>query len=118
MKKIVVMLVAMFFVTSAFPQTKTEIKTTQLPKNIAAYLAKNFSTFHVEKAFKIDNKGEISTEVRIVRGQEKFAFTFNKDAKLIKKEAIKPDPKPLPGKDDKKPLVPGKEVKKAQPVKK
>jgi uncharacterized protein YdeI (BOF family) len=118
MKKLVVILVAMFFVTSAFSQTKTEIKPTQLPKNVAAYLAKNFSAFHVEKAFKIDNKGKISTEVNIVRSQEKFAFTFDKDAKLIKKETIKSDPKPLPGKNDKKPIVPGKEVKKAQPVKK
>jgi len=118
MKKLIILITSMFFITIVFSQTKTEIKPAQLPKNIASYLAKNFSTFQVEKAFKIDNKGEISTEVRIARNQEKFAFTFDKDAKLIKKEAIKTDGNPTPGKDGKKPSPPLKEVKKAEPVKK
>ena len=118
MKKLIVLTAAMFFAAFLFSQTKTEIKPAQLPKNVASYLAKNFPDFQVEKAFKTDNKGVITTEVRIVRNQDKFAFTFDKDAKLIKKEAIKTDAKPTTGKDEKKPLPPVKETKKTEPVKK
>jgi Protein of unknown function (DUF2874). len=108
MKKAVVMMVAMLFVTFAFSQTKTEIKPTDLSKGVSTYITKNFSGYGVDKAFKIDNKGAISTEVIVSKGSEKLALTFDKNFKLTKKEAIKPDVKIVPVKEEKKPLPPVK----------
>lgn len=104
MKKVVLLIVAVLFVSLSYSQTKTEIKPADLSKSISAYIAKNFSGYSVDKAFKIDNKGVMSTEVMISKNAERFALTFDKDFKLTKKEAIKPDLKMPPAKEDKKPL--------------
>ena len=106
MKKIIVLMVALLFVTFAYSQTKTEIKPADLSKGISTYITKNFSGYGVDKVFKIDNKGVISTEVMVSKGSEKLALTFDKDLKLTKKEAIKPDIKMPPVKEDKKPVHP------------
>jgi uncharacterized protein YxeA len=106
MKKIVIMIVAMLFVTFAFSQTKTEIKPADLSKGVSTYITKNFSGYSIDKAFKIDNKGAMSTEVMVSKGSEKLALTFDKNFKLTKKEAIKPDMRMPPAKEDKKPLPP------------
>ncbi|TRZ70427.1 MAG: hypothetical protein D4R97_08280 [Bacteroidetes bacterium] len=108
MKKVVVMMIAMLFVTFAFSQTKTEIKPTDLSKGVSTYITKNFSGYSVDKAFKIDNKGVMSTQVMVSKGSERLALTFNKEFKLTKKEAIKPDVKIVPVKEEKKPLPPVK----------
>jgi hypothetical protein len=115
MKKSLLLVVAMLLTAFAFSQTKTEIKPEQLPKGVSTYLAKNFSDYSVVKAFKIDNKGAIMTETMVTRQQEKYTLTFDKDAKLIKKEAVKPDTKPTAGKDERK-SPPSNN--KAEPVKK
>lgn len=112
------MFVAMLVVTFAFSQTKTEIKLADLSKGISTYITKNFSGYGIDKAFKIDNKGVMSTEVMVSKGSEKLALTFDKEFRLTKKEAIKPDPKTVPVKEEKKPLPPLKEGKGTQPVKK
>ena len=108
MKKVVVIMIAMLFVTFAFSQTKTEIKPTDLSKGVSTYITKNFAGYSVDKAFKIDNKGVMSTQVMVSKGPEKLALTFDKEFKLTKKEAIKPDVK----------IVPVKEGKVAEPIKK
>jgi hypothetical protein len=108
MKKIVLLIVVVLFASVTFSQTKTEIKPADLSKNISAYIAKNFSGYGVDRAFKVDNKGVMSTEVRISKGSEQLKLTFDKDFKLTKKEDIKPDLRMPPAKDDKKPLPPVK----------
>jgi len=118
MKKIIAIVVAMLFVTFTFSQTKTEIKPADLSKGISAYITKNFSGYHIDKAFKIDNKSVMSTEVMVSKGSEKLALTFDKEFKLTKKEAIKPDVKSVSVKEEKKPLPPVKDVKVTEPVKK
>jgi hypothetical protein len=108
MKKIAFLMMAMLSVTFAFSQTKTEIKQASLPKGVSSYITKNFSGYSVDKAFKIDNKGMMSTQVMVSKGAEQLALTFDKEFKLTKKEAIKPDTKMVSGKDEKKPLPPVK----------
>ncbi len=108
MKKIFVLIFALSLVSFAFSQTKTEIKPADLSKGISSYISQNFSGYGIEKAFKIDNKGVMSTEVRISKGAGELALTFDKDYKLTKKEAIKPDLRMPPAKEDKKPLSPVK----------
>jgi hypothetical protein len=113
MKKTFVILVAMLFVTFAFSQTKTEIKPADVSPGVTSYINKNFSGYNIDKAFKVDSKGVISTEVMVSKGNEKLALTFDKDLKLTKKEAIKPD-----GRIDKKSLAPAKEGNMTPPPKK
>lgn len=93
MKRSLLLITAMLFVTFAFSQTKTEIKPADLSKGLSGYISKNFSSYSIDKAFKIDSKGVMSTEVMVSKGSEKLALTFDKDLKLIKKEAIKPEVK-------------------------
>jgi hypothetical protein len=108
MKKVVLLIVAILFVSLTYSQTKTEIKPADLSKSISAYIMKNFSGYGVDRTFKVDNKGVMSTEVRISKGTEQLELTFDKDVKLTKKEAIKPDLRMPPAKEDKKPLPPVK----------
>ncbi len=108
MKKVVVTMIALLFVTFAYSQTKTEIKPADLSKGVSTYITKNFSSYRVDKAFKIDNKGVMSTQVMVSKGSERLALTFDKEFKLTKKEAIKPDVKIVPVKEEKKPLPPVK----------
>ena len=108
MKKVFVLIFAILSMSFLFSQTKTEIKSADISKGISAYITKNFSGYGIEKAFKVVNKGAISTEVRISKGAEELALTFDKDLKLIKKEAIKPDMKMPPAKEGKQPLPPVK----------
>lgn len=108
----------MFCVTFAFSQTKVEIKSTELSKGVSDYISKYFSGYAVDRAFKVDNKGAKLTEVVVSKGSERLALTFDKDIKLTKKEAIKPDNKSSAAKEEKKPLPPVKEPKAADPVKK
>ena len=106
MKRIIGLVFALLFVTFAFSQTKTEIKPADLSKGVSTYISTNFPGYAVEKIFKVDNKGVMSTEVKISKGAERLALTFDKDFKLTKKEAIKPDVKATPAKEDRKQLSP------------
>jgi hypothetical protein len=108
MKKVSLLFIVVLFASLAFSQTKTEIKPADLSKNISAYIAKNFSGYGVERAFKVDNKGVMSTEVRISKGAERLALTFDKDFKLTKKESLKPDLRMPPAKEENKPTTPVK----------
>jgi hypothetical protein len=108
MKRAILISVVMHTAIFAFSQTKTEMKPSELPKGVSSYLSKNFSGYGVDKAFKIDNKGVLSTEVMVTKGGETLVLTFDKDVRLVKKQAIKPDTKALPVKDERKPLPPVK----------
>lgn len=94
MKRYMFLPAALLFVTFAFSQTKTEIKPADLSKGLVTYISKNFSGYDVDKAFKIDSKGVMSTQVMIFKGSDRIALTFDKDLKLTKKEAIKPEARP------------------------
>jgi hypothetical protein len=102
MKIITVVWFALLFAAPAFSQTKMEIRPDDLPRGITGYIAKNFAGFGVDKAFKIDNKGILSTRVMISKGSESLALTFDKDLKLVRKETMKPDAKPVTLKEEKK----------------
>jgi len=108
MKKTSAIMITMLFVTCVFSQTKTEIKPADITKVVSTYIAKNFAGYGIDKAFKVDNKGAVSTEVMITKGSEKLALTFDKDFKLTKKETLKPDLKMPPAKEERKPLPPVK----------
>jgi hypothetical protein len=108
LKKVSLTLMAFLFSIFLYSQTKTEIRPAEISKNVAEYIAKNFSGYSVDKAFKVDSKGILSTEVMVTKGQEKLALTFDKNAKLTKKEAIRAEVKMPPAKTGQKPLPPVK----------
>ena len=98
MKRIFLVIASTFFLAFAFAQTKTEIKTSAIPKGISDYISKNFSGYTITKAFKVDNKGIMSTEVMVLKGTEKYKLAFSKEGRLVKKEALKPVIKAVPAK--------------------
>ena len=108
MKRIVLIVAAIFSVSFIFSQTKTEIKPAELSQVLSSYINKNFSGYIVDKAFKIDNKGVMSTQVMVSKGDEKLALTFDKEFKLTKKASINPNLKVSTVKEDKKSLSPVK----------
>jgi hypothetical protein len=94
MKKLALLMGAVLFVTFSFAQTKTELKPADLSKPAAEYIAKNFVGFSVDKVFKCDNKGTVTTEVMVAKGTEKQTLVFDKEGKFMKKEAVKVEAKP------------------------
>jgi len=105
MKRFFILVLAIFSFALAFTQTKTEIKSSAISNVITVYITRNFSGYTIDKAFKVDNKGIMSTEVMITKGLEKFNLSFDKEGKLVKKEAIKPETNIVPAKAVKKPIT-------------
>ena len=93
------------FATVVLGQTKTEIKPALLPKCVKEYIIK-MKGFNIDKAFKVDNKAEITYIVTITKGKEKRTLEFDKNCKNVKNvtaaepktpEAVTPTPpKPVP----------------------
>jgi hypothetical protein len=93
MKKLALLMVAVLFVAFVSAQTKTELKPADLSKPAAEYIAKNFVGYTVDKVFKCDNKGTVTTEVMVAKGPEKQTLVFDKEGKFLKKEAAKVESK-------------------------
>ena len=68
-----------------FSQTKTELKTSDLPKPITEFLAKNLKNSTIAKAFKVDSKGVITYDLLMAQGADKSVYIFDKDGKFIKR---------------------------------
>ena len=84
MKKIFVTIIVALMATFAFAQTKTEVKSTDLPKKVTDYVTTTMKGFSIDKAYKVDNKGEISYAVIVMKGTEKHKMHFDKDGNFIK----------------------------------
>jgi len=94
MKKLALLMSAVLFTVFAFAQTKTELKPADLSKPAAEYIAKNFVGYTIDKVFKCDNKGTVTSEVMVAKGTDKQTLVFDKDGKFLKKEAVKVEAKP------------------------
>ncbi len=94
MKKLALLIVAVLFTAFAFAQTKTELKPADLSKPVAEYIAKNFVGYNIDKVFKCDNKGTVTSEVVIAKGTDKQTLVFDKDGKFMGKQATKVEAKP------------------------
>jgi hypothetical protein len=87
MKKIFVTFVVVLLATFAFAQTKTEMKSADLPKKVTDYITQNMKGFTVDKAYKMENKGEMSYAVIVMKGTDKHKMHFDKDGNFIKSAA-------------------------------
>jgi hypothetical protein len=85
MKKVLVLLVALFFTGFVFSQTKTEVKVNDLPKSISTFVTKNMEGFTIDKAFKVVDKGVQTYDVLIKKGDKKHVLAFDKDGNFLKK---------------------------------
>jgi hypothetical protein len=85
MKKVFLMLLIGLFVSFVYGQTKTEVKSTDLKKEISDNVAKDFTSYKIEKSFKSDAGGVITYEVMISNAKEKKTLVYDKDGKFVKK---------------------------------
>jgi len=93
MKKMLLIMVLMLSGTLMFAQTKTAIKSTELQKASSDYIAKNYTGYAIEKAFKVDNKGIMNYEAIVKKGDVKNLLVFDKDGKFLRQESLKPEAK-------------------------
>ena len=89
MKKLVLFIALGLCGSVLFAQTKTVIKVSDLQKPITEYIAKNYSGYTTEAAYKLDNKGIMNYETIMVKGATKEVLVFDKDGKFLKKEVLK-----------------------------
>jgi len=89
MKKLI--LVAVFGMAVLFvnAQTRTEVKVADLNKAITENVAKDHPGFVIKDAFKFENKGVATFEVKIAKGNEEETLIYDKNGKFVKKEAQK-----------------------------
>ena len=85
MKKVLVTFMVALFATVVLGQTKTELKTADLPKNVTDYITLNMKNSTIDKAFKVDNKGEITYKVVVMNGKEKNVLHFDKNGNFVDK---------------------------------
>ena len=87
MKKLVLTFIVALMATFAIAQTKTEVKSADLPKKVTDYITQNMKGFTIDKAYKMENKGESSYAVIVMKGTEKHKMHFDKDGNFVKTSA-------------------------------
>jgi hypothetical protein len=118
MKKVLSTIIVALFATVLFGQTKIEIKPGELPACMNEWLKTNMKGYYFDKAYKVENKGEVSFLGRasLSKNEPKPAtkssepnpiaqkpphqwLAADKDCKAVKKvsdPAPEPSPKPKP----------------------
>lgn len=89
MKKLMLVAVFAFAVLFVNAQTRTEIKVADLNKAITENVAKDHAGFVIKDAYKCENKGVATIEVKVAKGNEESILVYDKDGKFIRKEATK-----------------------------
>jgi hypothetical protein len=86
MKKLLITLAAIIISTTAFAQKKTtEVAVAKLPKATTDYIKDNLPGASITKAYKIEEKGDITYDVGIDVKGRKHQLIFDKDGKFLKK---------------------------------
>jgi hypothetical protein len=99
MKKLMMIFTMFFVVAIVNAQTKTEIKSADLPKAITDNIAKDYAGYNIAKAFKVDTKGTISYRVMVKDAKGELILFYDKDGNFVRKQAPqahKPAPAPKP----------------------
>ncbi|MGZ3942690.1 MAG: PepSY-like domain-containing protein, partial [Bacteroidia bacterium] len=91
---------ASFSADGKLNETETEIKTSELPKAVTDYIAKNYAGYKNEEAAKIvDAGGKVSYEAEVKKGKEEMDLIFDSNGNFMKKIIEEADKE---SKDDKK----------------
>jgi len=86
MKKLLSIIAIMFFSFSVYAQKTEEIKVSELPKNVTAWIAQNLKKTPVERAGKVmDNKTLLGYCAGVQTKGRKIIFVFDKNGKYLEK---------------------------------
>ena len=97
MKKVFLTIMVALCATVVFGQTKKiEIKPAELPGCVTEWVKANMVNYTIDQAFKIDTKGVISYQVKIIYKTDTQWLSSGVDCKDIKKIPA-PSPAPSPG---------------------
>jgi hypothetical protein len=92
MKKLIVLMFAVLFVGYASAQTRTQVKTNDLKKEITAYITRNYAGYAIKEAFKVETNKVITYEVIAQKEASKMTLVFNDNGGFLKAENSKPTP--------------------------
>jgi hypothetical protein len=70
-------------------QTKTVVKTADLPKAITENVAKDYAGFTIKEATKVVTNNVITFDVVVVKGTTSETLVYDKDGKFVKKVTAK-----------------------------
>lgn len=90
MKKLIVLMVAVLFVSVASAQTRTAMKTTELKKDITDHFAKTYPGYVIKNAFKVETNKVVTFEVIAAKEANKITLVYNDKGVFVKEEKPKP----------------------------
>lgn len=70
-------------------QTRTVVKTADLPKALTEVVAKDYAGFTIKEATKVVTNNVATYEVVVVKGTTTDTLLFDKDGKFVKKLTVK-----------------------------
>jgi hypothetical protein len=85
MKKSLLLLVLFMSAIIINAQTKTVVKTADLPKAITENIAKDYAGFTIKEATKVVANNVVSFDVVVVKGTTTETLVYDKDGKFVKK---------------------------------
>lgn len=76
-----------FDVNGTHIQTETEIKSNELPANVASYVSQNYPDYKIKEAAKIISaNGTITYEAEVSKGRESMDLLFDNSGNFMKRE--------------------------------
>jgi len=87
MKKVLFFMMAILLSTVMYAQDRkmSELKTSQLPKGVTDFIAKNMPGATITRAGKIEDKSEVNYVAVVEMKGSKHAYLFDKDGKFKEK---------------------------------
>ena len=85
MKKIFLFFLLGFFVSYAFAQPRTEVKITDLKKEITDLITKDYPDYKIIQAFKVDRPENSQFVVVINKEKSRISLIFDKNGKFLNK---------------------------------
>jgi hypothetical protein len=89
MKKSLLFLVLLMSAVIINAQTKTAVKTADLPKTVTESITKEYAGYTVKDAVKVVTNNVPTYEVVIVKGTASETLLYDKDWKFVKKLTVK-----------------------------
>lgn len=83
-------MVAVLIAGYASAQTKTQVKTTELKKEITDHVAKNYPGYAIKEAFKVESNKVITYEVLAQKEATKVTLVYSDKGAFLKTENSKP----------------------------
>lgn len=89
MKKLLLLAVLFMSAMIINAQTRTVVKTADLPKALTESVAKDYAGFTIKEATKVVANNVVTYEVVVVKGTATDTLVYDKDGKFVKKVTAK-----------------------------